>query len=168
MVKRVTVMGEVFKRQDSIASLMLEVTKHTLTMPNPDPDQPLHYREYNTHSPHATLLIHGAATTASELIPVAESLPNYQILVPNLHLYSADPAGLSRLLTVPLAIDIIAALVRSHAQDGKAHVVGTSMGAHVALHFAADHAELMDCLFVTAVLSVKTTLLRSLMPYGKA
>jgi pimeloyl-ACP methyl ester carboxylesterase len=117
----------------------------TLSRP-PDPLLP-----HDVHNPtgSATILfIHGAFSTRAEWSLVAPYLaPHYHLLIPDLPSH-----GAARALTpfsVPRAARLLAALVRAKAVDAKAHVVGLSLGALVAIELAAQHPEVVADIFVS-------------------
>jgi len=55
------------------------------------------------------------------------------------------------------AADDIAAIIRERAADGRAHVVGLSMGAVIAVHLLARHPDLVRSCMVTGAMMVGVT-----------
>lgn len=117
--------------------------------------QLLYFKEYNDDRPQTIVFIHGALTTINELDTVASHIPSYHLLLPNLHLNGETPESGERRLSLPDTSDDIASLIRSHAKTSKVHVVGLSMGAHIALDLASRYPEVVDALIVSGVAAVK-------------
>jgi pimeloyl-ACP methyl ester carboxylesterase len=73
--------------------------------------------------------------------PIAERLDGYQCIVPDLpgHGKSNDIPWSSLNETA----DALAKLVQQHAEGGRVHIVGLSLGAYVALRLAVRHPEIV-------------------------
>lgn len=107
----------------------------------------LWYLEQNSSAPTTIVLIHGFLSCHLEWDYVTPYLTDY-------HLLAIDSAGHSKsshLLpaTIPAASDRIAALIRTRAHNGHAHVVGLSMGGSIALNLAARYPSLILSAFVS-------------------
>ncbi|KAF2489450.1 alpha/beta-hydrolase [Lophium mytilinum] len=95
------------------------------------------------------LLIHGSFSTGHDWDPVISHLQKitaYHILAPDLPAHgraSALP------FTVASASGHLATLIANEAHDGKAHIVGLSMGAYVAAHLASHNPERCLTVFAT-------------------
>ena len=48
-----------------------------------------------------------------------------------------------------LSVRLLAEVIRERARDVKAHVVGLSLGAHVALGLTCQHPELVNAVFIS-------------------
>ncbi|KAI9726055.1 MAG: hypothetical protein M1828_002063 [Chrysothrix sp. TS-e1954] len=135
----------------------------------PKPSDPLYFVSYDADKPTSLLFIHGAFGSYHEYGAVSKHLPDYHVLIPNLHSYGpSTEISLERPLRLPETSDLLADLIRDHAKGQRAHVVGCSMGASIALDLASRHPDVIDRLFVTGYSgfgqSSPTT--RKLLPYG--
>lgn len=114
----------------------------------PSPDLLLPHDAHNPTGSASILFIHGAFSTRAEWSLVAPYLePHYHLLIPDLPSH-----GAARALTpfsIPRAARLLAALVSAKALNGKAHVVGLSLGALVAIELAAQHPEVVKDVFVS-------------------
>ena len=94
------------------------------------------------------VLLHGACSNAGEWNLVIEHFsPNYHILVPDLPRH-----GRARNIvpfTLSNSAQLLAKLIRSRAQGGRAHIIGFSLGAHIALEMAAHHSEVALSIFAS-------------------
>lgn len=94
------------------------------------------------------VLIHGAFSTNEGWDLVIPYLSRtYHLLLPDLpgHGKSADIVPFSKELSARLTADIIC----ERAGGGKAHVVGMSLGAHVAIELASKYPEVVKDVFVS-------------------
>lgn len=105
------------------------------------------HASFHASQPETIVLIAGAGTVGSSAITFFEStisnLPNHHILVP----------FLPKSVSLPAVSSGIAALIRAYGKtnesSGKAHIVGFSLGTHVAVYLAKDHPDVVDSLLVT-------------------
>ena len=109
----------------------------------------LAFQEVGEPSATSTILfIHGAASDGQEWDLVIPNLkPRYHILLPDLpgHGASTHLAPFS----IPRSAELLAELVREQARSKKAHIVGLSLGAHVAVAFASAYPDLAETVFVS-------------------
>ena len=94
------------------------------------------------------LLIHGAFSSHQGWDLVEPRLSKtYHLLLPDLpeHGKSSDILPFSKELSARL----LASLIRSRASSGKAHIVGFSLGAHVAIELASKHPDVVNTVFVS-------------------
>ncbi|CAI7573933.1 unnamed protein product [Penicillium bialowiezense] len=122
----------------------------------------LYYAEYNPG--HSTIvLIHGAFCSGLFWDLVIAHLPSYHLLIPDL-----PGHGNSQAITpysVELSATLIANLIRAHA-NGPAHIIGHSLGAHVAIHLASQEPELVRSVFVSGFEVFPKTALTPYVPYA--
>lgn len=111
------------------------------------PNQELFFRSYNESSPTTVILLHGLFSCNLEWEHVVPHLKEYHIIVPDLPKHSQSreigPFSLS------LAAYSVATLIKNHAHDGKAHVVGLSLGGFVTMEVVHRHPALVSSAFVT-------------------
>jgi pimeloyl-ACP methyl ester carboxylesterase len=113
----------------------------------------------------AIVLIHGACVSSINWDLVVPHLPEtYQLLLPDLpgHGQSQDITPFSP----ELSSKLIAQLIRTHAINGKAHVIGHSLGAHVAINLASTYPEVVDAVFVSGFEIYPPTPFTRLLPYA--
>ena len=109
--------------------------------------QKLFYQEQGDGN-ETIILIHGAFSTNECWDLVTPYLSRtYHLLLPDLpgHGSSADIVPFSKELSARLIADVI----RERAIGGKAHIVGMSLGAHVAIELASKYPELVEAVFVS-------------------
>ena len=109
----------------------------------------LAYREIGSpDAKDSILFIHGAFSSGGEWDIVTSHLSaNYHLLLPDLpgHGESQGITPFSKELSARLLADII----RERAAHGKAHVIGLSLGAAVAIKLASKYPELVNVVFVS-------------------
>ncbi|KAH8202938.1 hypothetical protein TruAng_002884 [Truncatella angustata] len=111
--------------------------------------QELHFEERNSLGTDTILFLHGGGSCGVEWDLVANdvSLASYHLILVDLphHSGSRHLAPFS----LPAAADAVVDTIAKHAQDGKAHIVGLSLGGFVALDLTARHPEVVLSCFVT-------------------
>jgi pimeloyl-ACP methyl ester carboxylesterase len=110
-------------------------------------DQDLFHLSLNPEKETTIVLLHGLLGSHLEYAWVIPHLSNYHLLVVDLCGHSRSSAILPA--TIPSQADHVAALIRKHARNGKAHLVGLSMGGYVVCDLAKRYHELVQSAFVT-------------------
>ena len=88
--------------------------------------------------------------------------PEYHVLVPDLPGHGQS----SQLpFSVQSAADLIAQLIREKAKNARAHVVGHSLGARVAIQLACNHPDVVDSVFVSGFAIYPRMSLTPCVPY---
>ena len=99
------------------------------------------------------LLIHGAISSPAEYALVVPHLQDYHLLIPALPSHSpiftvgyepkvlSDPTHLHPPFSLPAISALLATLIRTHAHNSRAHIVGLSLGGHLAIYLAAHHPD---------------------------
>ncbi|KAF5226918.1 hypothetical protein FAUST_12104, partial [Fusarium austroamericanum] len=106
---------------------------------------------YKSHNPggESILLIHGGFSDGSEWDGVWPLLAehNYHLLIPDMpsHGNSVD----IRPFEVDDTVRRLAALIKAEARGGRAHVVGISIGGHIAAALASQHPSYVLSLIVS-------------------
>jgi poly(3-hydroxybutyrate) depolymerase len=96
------------------------------------------------------VLLHGVGTTGWMWRRLAADLcPDMHVLVVDLPGHGASASRPWRSLAD--TVDAVADLVRSQAHDGRAHLVGLSLGGYVAVEMAAARAEMAPSATVSGV-----------------
>lgn len=105
--------------------------------------------EHGPREGETILFLHGGNVAGWMWEPQVELLPDRHLLTPDLPGYGerwATPwPGLAA------AADDTAALIRASASGGRAHVVGLSLGGHVALHLMHRHPDIVRSCTITGV-----------------
>ncbi|KAH8647076.1 Alpha/Beta hydrolase protein [Tricladium varicosporioides] len=114
-------------------------------------DSQLFFKEVNPGATRTLLLIHGAISSHHEWDLVIECLPpSFHLLIPDLPCH-----GRSTSATIPLTLGSTAMLLKDlitkHAKNGKADVVGMSLGGYTAIYLAQRYPEVVNDLFVSGV-----------------
>lgn len=125
----------------------------------------LQYTAHNPAGQTTVVLIHGAFASGLYWDLVIPHLPDaYHLLVPDL-----PGHGNSHAITpfsVPFSARLIADLIRTHAVNGRAHIVGHSLGAHVAIRLASEDPDLVDSVFVSGFEIFPRTSFTPYVPYA--
>lgn len=90
-------------------------------------------------------------------------------LVPCPHPGLARPWPVARyrtIFSVEYSSRLIAQLIRKHAVNCRAHVVGHSLGAHIAINLAGSYPELVNTVFVSGFEIYPPTTFSSFAPYA--
>jgi pimeloyl-ACP methyl ester carboxylesterase len=103
--------------------------------------------EHGTPAGETIVLLHGGNVGAWMWQPQVERLPDRHLLTPDLPGYCARAGEPWRGLAG--SADDIADLIRTRAVDGRAHVVGLSLGGFVATQLAWRHPELVLSITIT-------------------
>jgi pimeloyl-ACP methyl ester carboxylesterase len=116
----------------------ITITKVTMSV------QLLHFKSINPASARTLLLLHGAFSSHHEwdLVIQTGHLDSYHLLVPDLPSH-----GQSTSSSLPFNLSDTAALlvvlITKHAKDGKADLVGMSLGGYTSIYLASKYPELI-------------------------
>ncbi|KAK3068003.1 hypothetical protein LTR53_014762 [Teratosphaeriaceae sp. CCFEE 6253] len=124
----------------------------------------LPFTSLNNAAPSSILLIHGAFTDRDDWEHVAPHLATYHLLLPDLpahgHATHILPYGRA------LSAQLLANLIRSHAKNGRARIIGLSLGAFVAVELASNHPDVVDEMFVSGLKVMPEALRGGVAAYG--
>ncbi|KAJ5805252.1 hypothetical protein N7474_011139 [Penicillium riverlandense] len=97
----------------------------------------LSFAAHNPEGLETILLIHGGFSSRKDwdLVVPLLTAKNYHLLVPDLPSHGDSVA--IQPFNVELAAELLLSLIKTHAHNGKGHIVGMSLGAHVAASLAA-------------------------------
>lgn len=111
--------------------------------------------EHGPGAGESILFLHGGNTARWMWGGQVEGLPGRHLITPDLPGYGSrageDWPGM------PVVADDVATTIRRHALGGRAHVVGLSLGGHVALHLLHRSPELVRSCIVTGVAATGLT-----------
>ncbi|KAI0538841.1 Alpha/Beta hydrolase protein [Xylaria digitata] len=93
--------------------------------------------------------LHGLFCSHLEFSLVAPHLTDYHLLLVDLPSHSCSRASDSGPFSLANCAARVASLIRKHAHNGRAHVVGLSAGGFVGMQLAAHDPELVSSLFVS-------------------
>ncbi|KAM0304742.1 hypothetical protein ACHAPM_002854 [Fusarium culmorum] len=111
------------------------------------PQKELFFRSCNESSPRTVVLIHGLFSCNLEWEHVVPFLSDYHLIIPDLpqHSKSKEVGPWS----LELGADSVAHLIRTYAHNGRAHVVGLSLGGFTTMEIIRRHPDLVISAFVT-------------------
>lgn len=114
----------------------------------------------NEDKPDTIVLLHGALNNHLEWDAVAPYLANFHLLIPDLprHSLSKDVGPFS----ISFTADKTASLIEKHAHNGRAHLVGLSLGGYVAMEVIRRHPGLVASAFVSGAAPVSGLRLKQL------
>ncbi|KAH7175385.1 Alpha/Beta hydrolase protein [Dactylonectria macrodidyma] len=114
----------------------------------PSEDKELFFESINPAGSTSIIFIHGVLSCHLEWEHVTPYLSSdYHLILVDANGHSNSSSILPSLL--PATTDRVADIIKRHAHDGKAHVVGLSMGGFVALELARCYPELVHSVFAT-------------------
>lgn len=110
---------------------------------------PMYFAELNPFAPNSIVLLHALYTSSLEWKQVCPKLHSYHLLVPDLPGHSRSRNVCRREdFTFELCADYIADMIRKHAHDGRAHIVGMSMGGFIAMEVIRKYPDLVLSAFI--------------------
>jgi pimeloyl-ACP methyl ester carboxylesterase len=125
--------------------------------------QELAYLELNASCPTTILFIHGAFSSHREWVPVSGHLPDHHLLIPSLPSHGLNLNV--RPFSVELSARLLADLIRQKAKNSQAHIVGLSMGAHVAIYLASHYPDLALTVFASGFNRFPPSIWGPVLPY---
>lgn len=98
--------------------------------------------ESGTPGAPSIVFLHGIGTSAWMWQEQTAALPDFHCLVPDLPGHGASAAELWR--SLPDTAHLIAGIIRARATQGRAHVVGLSLGAYIAMQLLLADPAIVD------------------------
>jgi pimeloyl-ACP methyl ester carboxylesterase len=114
----------------------------------------------NAARPVTIVLLHGALSNHQEWDAVAPCLADFHLLMPDLPMHSLSKEVGP--FSISLAADKTASLIEKHAHEGRAHLVGLSLGGYVAMEVIRRHPGLVASAFVSGAAPVSGLRLKQL------
>ncbi|PJJ73504.1 alpha-beta hydrolase superfamily lysophospholipase [Diaminobutyricimonas aerilata] len=110
----------------------------------------MHVAQYHPEARDSVLFVHGGNVAGWMWHEQAEALPDHHAIVPDLPGFggSADEPWTD----LADVADRLADLIREHGHDGRAHVVGLSLGAVLAVVLTARHPNVVRSTLVTGAI----------------
>ncbi|MBI4814254.1 MAG: alpha/beta hydrolase [Methanobacterium sp.] len=110
----------------------------------------LFVKETSQKNPETIIFLHGGGLAGWIWDEQVKAFPDYHCLVPDLpeHGQSAEVKP----FTITGAARMVIDLIRSRAHNGKAHLVGLSMGAQIIVQILATHPEVVDHALISGTL----------------
>ncbi|KAI0836927.1 alpha/beta-hydrolase [Hypoxylon sp. FL0890] len=110
-------------------------------------NQGLFFSSLNPLAPITVVMLHVLLSSHLEWAHCWPQLPEYHLIIPDLPQHSrsrhAGPFSFA------LAADLVAELIREHAHDGRAHLVGLSTGGFIAMEIVRRHPDIVLSAFVS-------------------
>lgn len=110
----------------------------------------LHLVEQRPDAGESVMFLHGGTVAGWASTEQAKALPDHHALIPDLPGFGASVRH--PWTDLATTADELADLVRERAHDGKAHVVGLSLGGVVGVALAARHPDVIRSVFVTGAI----------------
>lgn len=129
-----------------------------------EPDYPILHSSWNKDGSSTIILIHGAFTSNIWWDLVIPHLPpKYHILAPDL---PGHGKASQKEYSIQSAADSIAQLITDKAIESKAHIIGHSLGAAVAIRIACTYPNIINSVFVSGFGSIPQNSLSPFIPYA--
>src|SRR5450756_1293621 len=102
----------------------------------------LHFKSLNPQASRTLLLLHGAFSSHREWDLVSTYLSSYHLLVPDLPAHGRSTSA-NIPFTIPDTAALLADLVTKRAKNGKADIIGLSLGGYTAIYTAQKYPNLI-------------------------
>ncbi|KAK7992731.1 Alpha/Beta hydrolase protein [Apiospora saccharicola] len=112
-------------------------------------DKDLFFVSLNPLAPVTVVMLHVIFSSHLEWVHIWPKLSEYHLMIPDLPQHSRSRHV--KPFSFELAADLIADLIRTHAHDGKAHLVGMSTGGYIALEMVRRHPDVVQSAYVSGV-----------------
>jgi pimeloyl-ACP methyl ester carboxylesterase len=121
----------------------------------------LYFRETGSKDAETIIFLHASATSGWMWDGQVKEFEDYHCIVPDLpeHGLSIDVKP----FTISKSAEVIAEIIRNHASNGKAHLVGISLGAQIIIQILSKAPELVDHAIISGTLVQRISHIDSLL-----
>lgn len=106
----------------------------------------------NPLAPVSVVFLHILFSSHLDWAHIWPKLSEYHLLIPDLPQHSRSRH--IKPFSFALAADLVADMIRTHAHDGKAHIVGMSTGGFVAMELIRRHPDVVDSTLISGAASI--------------
>lgn len=134
-----------------------------------DSPKEMFFETLNPYAPVTVVMLHLLFSSHLEWVHVWPKLTEYHLLIPDLPHHSRSRH--IRPFSFALAVELIVDMVRNHAHNGRAHIVGMSTGGYIAQEIARLYPDIVLSVFASGCsplrnLRLKTARRPKLIHYG--
>ncbi|KAK8013851.1 hypothetical protein PG990_007147 [Apiospora arundinis] len=112
-------------------------------------DRDLFFISLNPLAPVTVVMLHVLFSSHLDWAHIWPKIPEYHLLIPDLPQHSRSKHV--RPFSFALAADLVADMIRKHAHDGHAHIVGMSTGGYITLELIRRHPDVVQTAFISGV-----------------
>ncbi|KAK7942402.1 uncharacterized protein PG986_011515 [Apiospora aurea] len=112
-------------------------------------DRDLFFVSLNPLAPVTVVLLHVIFSSHLDWVHIWPKLSEYHLIIPDLPQHSRSRHV--KPFSFDLSADLVADLIRKHAHDGQAHLVGMSTGGYIALEMVRRHPDVVQSVFASGV-----------------
>lgn len=106
----------------------------------------------NPLAPVSVVFLHILFSSHLDWAHIWPKLSEYHLLIPDLPQHSRSRHV--KPFSFALAADLVAHMIRTHAHDGKAHIVGMSTGGFIAMELIRRHPDVVDSTLISGAASI--------------
>ncbi|KAI1343644.1 Alpha/Beta hydrolase protein [Xylariaceae sp. FL0016] len=109
----------------------------------------MYFASLNSLAPVSVVMLHIVLSSHLDWLHMSPLLTEYHLLLPDLPEHSRSRH--IKPFTFETAADHVAQMIRDHAHDGRAHLVGLSTGSYVALEIVRRHPDVVLSVFASGM-----------------
>ena len=118
----------------------------------------------NPLAPVSVVFLHILFSSHLDWAHIWPKLSEYHLLIPDLPQHSRSRH--IKPFSFALAADLVAQMIRTHAHDGKAHIIGMSTGGFIAMELIRRHPDVVDSALISGAASISDFVSHSLVDTG--